>query len=129
MLTSQNVDFTGKNILIVEDEALIAMEMAEAIEAAGGTILGPVPSVEAAMDLVHGDHRIDGAILDVRLTDGISFEVAQALKKVDVPLIFVTGYDDWFMPSDLDDVPVERKPSDPENIVRILFETTQSTKV
>lgn len=35
--------------------------------------------------------------------------------------VFVTGYEDWFMPSDLDDVPVERKPSDPENVIRGLF--------
>ncbi|KQT53307.1 hypothetical protein ASG43_19030 [Aureimonas sp. Leaf454] len=125
MLTNRTADFTGKNILIVEDEAIIAMEMAQAVKAAGGSVLGPVPSVEGAMDIVHGEIQIDGAILDIRLQDGISIEVAQALKKSGVPIIFVTGYDDWFMPEELEDVPVERKPNDPEDVVRVLFAESQ----
>ena len=127
MLLNGPADFAGKNILIVEDESIIAMEMAEAVGAAGGTVLGPVASVEAAMELVNGEERIDAAILDVRLQDGISIEVAQALKRDGIPLIFVTGYDDWFMPADLEDVSVYQKPQDPEHVVRMLYEETQDS--
>lgn len=127
MLVNGPADFAGKNILIVEDESIIAMEMAEAVEAAGGTVLGPVASVEAAMELVNGKEHIDAAILDVRLQDGISIEVAQVLKRDGIPLIFVTGYDDWFMPADLADVPVHQKPQDPEHVVRLLYDETQDS--
>ncbi|NDV88951.1 response regulator [Aurantimonas aggregata] len=123
MLVEASVDFSGRSILIIEDEALIAMEMQEAVEAAGGTVLGPVPSVQEAMALISAGRAIDAAILDIRLTDGISIAVAQRLKSSGVPLIFVTGYDGWHMPDDLEDVPVYQKPNDPENVVRVLFDT------
>ena len=121
MLVAKTLDLVGKAVLVVEDEAIIAMEMAEAVESAGGTVLGPAPSVEAAMTLLGEHPQIDAAILDVRLQDGISIEVAQELKRRGVPLIFVTGYDDWYKPDDLEDVPIERKPVDAHTIVSRLF--------
>ncbi|WP_161992875.1 response regulator [Aureimonas leprariae] len=118
---SDFADLAGKRVLVVEDEYFLATEMAAAVRKAGGTALGPVPDVEAAMAIVEAE-RVDAAVLDVRLGDETSFPVAQALKAKGVQVVFVTGYDDWYLPADLDDVPVYRKPADPDEVVRVLLD-------
>ena len=39
------------------------------VEGARGTVIGPASSVSAAIDLIH-KNDVDGAVLDVHLTDG-----------------------------------------------------------
>jgi DNA-binding response OmpR family regulator len=122
-------DFTGlagKNVLVVEDDYFMADEMAEAVRRAGGIALGPVPEVEGAMAII-ASTKVDAAVLDIRLGDELSFPLAQALREKGIPVVFVTGYDDWFLPNGLDDVPVYRKPADPDNVVRLLFEPRRRT--
>ena len=50
-------------ILVVEDEFLIALEMVEALRAAGYQVLGPAPSVDAALELLKAER---GAPPDLR---------------------------------------------------------------
>ncbi|MBE7246447.1 MAG: response regulator, partial [Actinomycetospora chiangmaiensis] len=59
----------GRRILVVEDEYIIAVEVKRWLLAAGCDVLGPVPSVDQALDLVE-DRRPDAAVLDVNLGDG-----------------------------------------------------------
>ncbi len=65
---------------------------------------------------------VDGALLDIKLGEGLSFPIAEALRKRGVPVIFITGYDNWFVPDELDEIPLYRKPMDPENVVRLLMQ-------
>jgi DNA-binding NtrC family response regulator len=120
-------DLAGKQVLVVEDEYFMADEMGEAVRRAGAIVLGPVPDIEGAMAII-ATARVDAAVLDVRLGDETSFPVATALKAKGVQVVFVTGYDDWFLPDDLDDVPIYRKPADPDNVVRLLFEPRSETE-
>ncbi|GGD90737.1 hypothetical protein GCM10011390_06830 [Aureimonas endophytica] len=117
-------DLAGKRVLIVEDEHFLAEEMAQAVRNVGGIVLGPVADVESALRIVE-EGGVDASILDIRLGDDTSFPIASALKETGVPVIFVTGYDDWFIPNDLDDIPVHRKPTDPDNVVRVLFKNAK----
>lgn len=110
----------GKRVLVVEDEYFLAKETAEAVRRIGGIVLGPVPDAEGAMQIIEQE-IVDAAILDIRLGEGTSFLVAEALREKGVRIVFVTGYDDWFLPYELDDVPIYKKPADPDNVVRILF--------
>lgn len=114
-------DLAGRTVLVVEDEYFLAKETAEAVRRAGGTVLGPVPDVAGAMAIIESQ-TVDAAILDIRIGAQTSFPVAAALKANGVPIVFLTGYDDWYLPSGLDDVPVHRKPADPDTAVRALFE-------
>lgn len=120
-------DLAGKSILVVEDEYFMAKETAEAVRRAGGIVLGPVPDVTGARAILAETH-VDAAILDIRLGEETSFPIATALRGKGVRIAFVTGYDDWYLPNDLDDVPVYRKPADPDNVVRILFEPKRDEK-
>ena len=82
----------GKRILIVEDEALLAMEMQFAFEDEGAEVLGPALSLEAATTLVAGTPEIDAAILDVDLGGHDVYPVASLLAARGVPFLFHTGH-------------------------------------
>lgn len=77
-------------ILVAEDEPIIGMALAFAIEDAGGIIVGPAASVKAALALLEKQCVI-GAILDVNLTDGVISPVVDYLMERRVPLIVQTG--------------------------------------
>ncbi|MER2269238.1 response regulator [Methylobacterium oxalidis] len=81
----------GTRILLVEDEYLIAIEVARWLRTAGATVVGPVPSVDQALDLI-ADDGIDAAVLDVNLGDGDRvYPVADRLNALGVPYLFATG--------------------------------------
>ena len=58
---------TAPNILVVEDEHLIARGLAEALQDAGSIVLGPVPTVDKAIKKIESEPHIDGAVVDVNL--------------------------------------------------------------
>jgi CheY-like chemotaxis protein len=78
------------NILIVEDEPLIAM-LAEEMVAELGHVPHVAASCEAAIRCM-ADHRIDLAILDFTLAGETSEEVAHSLREQQIPLAFTTGH-------------------------------------
>lgn len=80
-----------RRILVVEDEYLIASEVKRWLQAAGFEVLGPVPSVDQALDLIEG-RRPDAAILDVNLGEGDNaYPLADKLGVMGVPYLFATG--------------------------------------
>jgi DNA-binding response OmpR family regulator len=58
---------SGMRILYVEDEALIALDMAEALAKEGAIVAGPAGSVADATRLLA--EKVDCAVLDVSLSD------------------------------------------------------------
>ncbi len=78
-------------VLVVEDELLAAMELEHLLSREGCSVLGPVPSVERALDLLDRE-RPDAAILDVNLAGQRVTPVAERLRACGVPFILVTGY-------------------------------------
>ena len=57
----------GRRILVVEDDFLVALDMEEQLEAAGATVVGPVPSIKDALGLMAIAPGLDAAMLDVNL--------------------------------------------------------------
>jgi PAS domain S-box-containing protein len=86
---------TGRRVLLVEDELLVAMEMEEALRDLGCEVLGPAATVEEALRLAQSEAgRIDAAVLDINLAGRPSFPVADLLAGRGVPVVFATGYGD-----------------------------------
>jgi DNA-binding response OmpR family regulator len=77
-------------ILIVEDEALIALELQLSVMDAGGDVVGPVGSASAALSLLRL-RVVAAAILDVHLRDRDVTPVAEALVALKVPMVFHTA--------------------------------------
>jgi DNA-binding response OmpR family regulator len=80
----------GARILICEDEPFVAIDLAMSVQEAGGQVLGPAGSVSEAMSLL-ARHPVNGAILDVNLSDGDVTPVAERLLERNVPIILQTG--------------------------------------
>ena len=83
--------FTGRRLLIVEDELLIALELQSIVEQLGGTVVGPAGSVKGALQLL-SETRPDAALLDVNLRGDRVTPVAQACRDRSIPFAVVTGY-------------------------------------
>jgi DNA-binding response OmpR family regulator len=78
------------SILVAEDEPFIALDLAYAIEDAGGEVVGPVASVREALALLE-TRPVAAAILDVHLADRDISPVAEMLLGLGVPIIIQTG--------------------------------------
>jgi CheY-like chemotaxis protein len=83
----------GRRILLVEDEYLIVEAMEEWLSQAGAVVVGPVPSVEQALELIEAEgDALDGAVLDVNLGHGeTAYPIADRLDELGVPYLFATG--------------------------------------
>lgn len=106
----------GKRILIVEDEYFIAADLQRALQAEGAEIVGPVGDVGRALALA-AEKALDAAILDVNLEGSMSFPIAERLAADQVPFLFLTGYDDWSLPSGYDAAPRVAKPFSTPRVV------------
>ena len=80
----------GRSILVVEDELLIAMDIAAALEKAGAHAT-MTTTVRHALILVEHD-GLSGAILDHALSDGESTALCARLKERGIPYISYSGY-------------------------------------
>jgi len=99
-----------RRVLVVEDEAMIALMMEDMLADLGCTVVGPAEGVPQALELVAGSGLIDVAVLDVNVGGRPVFEVADLLRAKGVPMVFSTGYGDGGL-RDLDrGAPVLRKP-------------------
>jgi CheY-like chemotaxis protein len=101
-----------RRILVVEDEALIAMDLERIVRRAGCEVVGPVGRAEEALRLA-AEGRPDAAILDIELSDGDSFAVADALARRRVPFVFVTGSAPAALPERFRGRPLIQKPTTP----------------
>ncbi|MCY7338649.1 MAG: response regulator [Sphingomonas bacterium] len=77
-------------VLVAEDEPFIALDLALAIEDAGGEVIGPAASVEEALALIEA-RTVVAAILDVNLGDRNILPVAEILLSRGIPVILQTG--------------------------------------
>ena len=76
-------------VLILEDDALTAMDLQSVVEQSGHEVVGPCETLaEAARHLGDG---LDLAFLDIDLPDGKSFDLAKRLEAGRVPFIFVSA--------------------------------------
>ena len=107
-------------ILIVEDDPLIAMCLADAVTCLEGLVIGPVASVKEALVLLEL-HDIAAAILDANLIDRDVTPVAVLLASKGVPFVIHSAVG---APEDLTTVlhrvPVVLKPQTPEFVVERL---------
>lgn len=96
-------------VLVVEDEALIAMDLQALLEEAGYRVLGPANSTASAMQLLNGDDP-DVALLDVNLGRSDVFGVANELAGRRTKVIFLTGHTAQKLPQAHQHRPLVAKP-------------------
>lgn len=98
------------HILVVEDEYMLADDLRTELGDADAVVIGPVGTIEDALQIVHSDKKIDGAVLDINLRGEMVFPLADLLAHRGVPFLFTTGYDDTVIPTRFADVVRCEKP-------------------
>ena len=90
----QNIQGLGDKhmrVLIVEDQALVAMEIEVMITLAGHEAIARADDLQSALTAIEGE-RPDLALVDIQLAQGCSgLDVAAALQERHVPVVFATG--------------------------------------
>ena len=120
-MTETKTMLTGRIVLLVEDEFFIAEDMACQLEAGGAEVVGPVASVDAAIELIERTERIDGAMVDLNLQGVMSWPIIDALLQRGVPCVFTTGYDKASIPTLYAEIIRCEKPVELDKIARALF--------
>lgn len=85
------MSLSGKRVLVVEDEMLVAMNIEDALTDLGAIVVGPAMRLDTALELA-ANADFDIAMLDVNIHGGRSYAVAELLKSHGKPFIFATGY-------------------------------------
>lgn len=108
----------GRNILLVEDEMMVAMLLEAVLENEGCNVMS-VGHLEQAMRLAT-ERAIDAAILDVNLNGHRSYPVADVLVARAIPFVFASGYVDDDPMTLYPTRPVLTKPYKPDYLIATL---------
>jgi len=111
----------SRRILVVEDEALVAMLLETMLEDMGFSPVGPVGDIDTALEVLADDAMLDGALLDVNLAGREVFPVAAMLKAKGVPFVFSTGYGEGGLPENWRGHPTIQKPYTEDAVRDALF--------
>lgn len=77
-------------VLLVEDEALVALHTRKLLESAGYTVVGPAARLDAAVELAERS-ALDAAVLDVHLAGLSVWPVAEVLQRRGIGFVFLSG--------------------------------------
>lgn len=106
-------------VLIVEDQFLLALDLAAMLQAAGFDTVGPASTVATALELI-SSQNCDVAVIDVNLRNESSMPVAAALRSNDTPFVVVSGYAESQLPTELAGAPALTKPILPARLIAAL---------
>jgi CheY-like chemotaxis protein len=79
------------DVLIVEDDPIIALDFEDTILGFGVKMVRTAGSVTRALEII-ADRAPDFALLDIGLVREKSFAIAERLEAMEIPFAFVTGY-------------------------------------
>jgi CheY-like chemotaxis protein len=82
---------TNLKVLVVEDEPLTAMGLADQMRDAGAIVVGPCATARQAIDVLRAND-LDVAVIDFVLADENSEGLQAALETEGIPFVVLTGY-------------------------------------
>ena len=112
---------------MVEDDALIAMDIADLLVDEGMTIVGPAHSLVQARELVQGTD-FDVALIDANLNGDPVDEIADILTSRNRPFAFCTGYGPEALPEQHRGVPILAKPFGRDDLLTVVGNLCRRTQ-
>lgn len=126
-----NSALTGRHVLVVEDEMVVAWLLGDMLTNLGCEVVGPAVRVEQALAMIETKTAFDMAVLDINLNDQKSYPVADALVARGIPFVFATGYNKDSLPEAYQSLPILQKPYGQEQLadalVKLLTPVERST--
>lgn len=119
---------TRTSILLVEDEIMIRMMVADMLQELGYVIAGEAGDIDEAVRLVQATD-FDIAILDVNVNGKVITPVAELISARNRPFIFATGYGSSGLPPEYRDRPALQKPFQLETLAQVISSTMKSATV
>lgn len=111
---------TGRRVLIVEDEPLVALQLQTELEREGLSVIGPASTLAQGLDAALNED-VDAALVDVSLGEDLSVPIADQLLLRQIPFAFTTGYTDVaVLPPHLRAIARISKPYAPDDVQRLL---------
>jgi CheY-like chemotaxis protein len=108
-MTNEKTAISSLQILVVEDESMVAMMIEDMLEDLGHKVIATSGRMPDASKLVSDGHA-DLAILDVNLNGEETYPLADSLAARQIPFIFATGYGSSGIKAEWSGVPVLQKP-------------------
>jgi len=109
---------SNKRVLLVEDEPLVSMVIADMLDELGYEVVMAGSDVKGATDSARAE-QVDLAVLDLAIEDGSTFPVAEILRERGIPFIFVTGFEADAVDDRFSEVPVLQKPIERQMLQKI----------
>lgn len=111
---------TGARILVVEDDYMIATDLACAIEEAGASVIGPAANIASARQLIEQGGGPSAAILDIRLDCELVYTIADTLLESGIPWVFYSAFECVSLPARFEGTRFVCKALAPSEAVRVL---------
>jgi CheY-like chemotaxis protein len=121
-------ELSNRNVLVVEDEMMIAMLIEDMLSEFGCKLVGPATSVPRALDLI-GKEQVEIAVLDLNLDGQDTYAIAEALQRKNVPFVFATGYGSTGLRKEYGNRPVLQKPFQAKDLEIALAEALAGSNV
>jgi len=110
---------SGKHILVVDDEPLIAMDIVASLEDEGCHVVGPAASLQKALALIENS-KVDAALLDANLAGEPVDTLAAALVRRKIPFAFVSGYGREGLPEAFRQAELIKKPFQRQRVIDVI---------
>ena len=127
-MTGRVRDPARLKVLIVEDEFMLANDVARLFASKGADIVGFAPTVRQARQIIERGEHIDVAVLDVSLADDEVYEVADLVRERGACLVFYTAADASRLPERFSDAPVVQKTAGVEQIYSAVLRACKPAK-
>lgn len=112
-------------VLVVEDDAIIALEIADILEREGYAVVQSTGSVPTAIDIAR-KAKIDFALLDFNLESGTAEPIAKTLARRAIPFALVTAYPGCVLPHSVSGRPRLQKPFTAQEVRRLVGELARA---
>ena len=109
---------TALNVLICEDEYLLAIDLASELGKRGIAVAGIIPTVAATLEALKRDDFVaNAAVLDVQLLDGMAYPLVAPMLARGMTVVFCTGYGQRDLPEEFAHYPSVGKPTDVDRLL------------
>ena len=118
----------GRTVMLVEDEAIVALAVNDSLTDLGFSVIGPFSRVSDACRALQ-ENQVDAAILDINLDGEMVYSLAELLTARKIPFVFATGYGAESIEARFEHIPILQKPIEKDMLTRVFMRAAPTSIV